>query len=178
VQVHPVKVDDRTGNEIAKCSAFALFVQSMADIDPTTDKILRELTRDAKQTNLELAERVGLSPSACLRRVQDLERRGVIRGYRARLDPAQTGRAYVVYVAVGLSEHTKAAQEGFERAMAHAPEVVECHNIAGAFEYLLRVEARDLGSYKAFHTDVLGCVPAVRSITSYIVMDSPKDARA
>lgn len=150
----------------------------MTDIDPITAKILRELSRDAKQSNLDLADRVGLSPSACLRRVQDLERRGVIRGYRARLDPAQTGRAYVVYVAVGLSEHTKAAQTGFERAMDRAPEVVECHNIAGAFEYLLRVEARDLASYKAFHTDVLGCVPAVRSITSYIVMDSSKDNRA
>ena len=150
----------------------------MTDIDPTTDKILRALARDAKQSNLELAARVGLSPSACLRRVQDLERRGVIRGYRASIDPARSGRSYVVYVAVGLSEHTKAAQSGFERAMEAAPEVVECHNIAGAFEYLLRVEARDLASYKRFHTEVLGCVPAVRSITSYIVMDSPKDARA
>ena len=150
----------------------------MTDNDTITDKILRELVRDAKQSNLELADRVGLSPSACLRRVQDLEKRGVIRGYRARLDSAQTGRAYVVYVAVGLSEHTKAAQTGFEAAMDRAPEVVECHNIAGAFEYLLRVEARDLASYKTFHTDVLGCVPAVRSITSYIVMDSSKDARA
>ena len=150
----------------------------MTVIDPITAKILRELSRDAKQSNLDLADRVGLSPSACLRRVQDLERRGVIRGYRARLDPAQTGRAYVVYVAVGLSEHTKSAQAGFESAMDRAPEVVECHNIAGAFEYLLRVEARDLASYKAFHTDVLGCVPAVRSITSYIVMDSSKDNRA
>lgn len=149
----------------------------MSDIDAMNAQILRELSRDGRISNLLLAERVGLSPSACLRRVQDLERRGVILGYRARLDPQQAGRGYVVYVAVGLSEHTKAAQQGFEAAMARAPEVVECHNIAGVFEYLLRVETRDMAAYKRFHTEVLGTVPAVRSITSHIVMDSTKDQR-
>jgi DNA-binding Lrp family transcriptional regulator len=155
----------------------AVSSQPMKPLDALDDKILRELRRDGRLTNLALAERVGLSPSATLRRVQELERRGAIRGFRAVLDPVQVGRGYVVYVAVGLSEHTKAAQKGFEAAMAAAPEVAECHNIAGAFEYLLRVEARDIATYKAFHTEVLGTVPAVRSITSYIVMESPKDER-
>jgi DNA-binding Lrp family transcriptional regulator len=150
----------------------------MGTLDAIDERILRELTRDGRLSNLALAERVGLSPSATLRRVQDLERRGVIRGFRAVLDPQAVGRGYVVYVAVGLSEHSKAAQKRFEQAMMAAPEVVECHNIAGAFEYLLRVEARDLPAYKTFHTEVLGTVPAVRSITSYIVMESPKDERA
>lgn len=150
----------------------------MTDHDAINDRILRELSRDGRISNLDLSERVGLSPSACLRRVQDLERRGVIRGYRARLDPDQTGRAFVVYVAVGLSEHTKTAQETFERAMAQTPEVTECHNVAGVFEYLLRVETGDLAAYKAFHTDRLGTVPHVRSITSYMVMGSPKDTRS
>jgi len=150
----------------------------MTDIDPTNARILRELQRDGRISNLALADKVGLSPSACLRRVQDLERRGVIKGYRARLDPARTGQAYVVYVAVGLSEHSKAAQEGFEAAMARFDEVTECHNIAGAFEYLMRVETADLVAYKTFHTDRLGTVAHVRSITSYMVMGSPKDMRA
>lgn len=150
----------------------------MTDIDPINDRILQELEVDGRISNLSLAEKVGLSPSACLRRVQDLERRGVIKGYRARLDPAQTGRDYVVYVAVGLSDHSKAAQEGFERAVDRAPEVTECHNIAGAFEYLLRVETSDLAAYKRFHTDHLGTIPHVRSITSYMVMGSPKDTRS
>ena len=75
----------------------------MTNIDKINAHILRILSRDGRISNLQLAEQVGLSPSACLRRVQDLERSGVIKGYRARLDPAQTGRAYVVYVAVGLS---------------------------------------------------------------------------
>ena len=89
----------------------------MTGIDGISARILRELSGDGRISNLALAERVGLSPSACLRRVQELEKAGVILGYRARLDPEQTGRAYVVFVAVGLAEHTKDAQLGFERAM-------------------------------------------------------------
>ncbi|QQA44391.1 Lrp/AsnC family transcriptional regulator [Pelagovum pacificum] len=149
----------------------------MSEIDDISRRILRVLARDGRISNLDLAAEVGLSPSACLRRVQELERRGVITGYRARLDPLQTGRGFLAYITVGLAEHTKQAQEGFERAMRAAPEVVECHNVTGVFEYLLRVETADLAAYKAFHTDRLGTVPHVRSITSYIVMGSPKDDR-
>ena len=147
-------------------------------LDQINQKILRELTRDGRISNLDLADRIGLSPSACLRRVQELERSGVIRGYRAILDPVKTGVGFTAYVTVGLNTHTKDAQEAFERAMADAPEVRECHNITGAWEYLLRIEAADLTAYKAFHTDVLGTVPQVSAITSYVVMASPKDDRA
>lgn len=146
-------------------------------MDDFDQKILRALSADGRLSNLDLANRIGLSPSATLRRVQALEAAGTIKGYRARLDPHQVGRGYVVYVAVGLAEHTKTAQEGFEQAMSRAPEVTECHNIAGAYEYLLRVEVRDMAAYKSFHTDRLGMVPHVRSITSHMVMGSPKDLR-
>lgn len=147
-------------------------------MDDINQKILRELTRDGRISNLELSDRVGLSPSACLRRVQELERGGVITGYRAVLDPAKTGVGFVAYVAVGLSLHTKAAQEAFERAMARAPEVRECHNVTGSIEYILRVETADLAAYKHFHTEVLGVVPQVAALTTHVVMGSPKDARA
>ena len=150
----------------------------MTKIDDVNARILQELTRDGRMSNTDLADRIGLSASACLRRVQELERAGIIRGYRARLDPGQTGRAFPVYVAVGLADRTKDAQAAFERAMEIAPEVIECHTIAGAFEYLLRVEVADLTAYKAFHTDRLDTAPHVRSITSYMVMGSPKDLRA
>lgn len=146
-------------------------------LDALDHRILRELTRDGKISNVQLAQRVDLSPSACLRRVQEMEKNGVIRGYRAVTDPEPMGRGFVAYVTVGLSLHTKAAQEGFERAMLVAKEVVECHNIAGPFEYLLRVETRDLASYKRFHTDVLGTQTHVGAISTHIVMGSPKDAR-
>jgi len=147
-------------------------------MDDINDKILRELSRDGRISNLELADRVGLSPSACLRRVQDLEKRGVIRGYRAVLDRQALGQGFVAYVTVGLSNHTKASQEAFERAMSAARQVRECHNITGTVEYLLRVEVADLPSFKYFHTEVLGTVPHVDAITTFIVMGSPKDERA
>ena len=102
----------------------------------------------------------------------------MIRGYRAVLSPDKMGVGFAAYVTVGLNTHTKAAQEAFERAMARAPEVRECHNVTGAVEYLLRVEAADLAAYKVFHTDVLGTLPQVHAITSYVVMGSPKDDRA
>lgn len=150
----------------------------MTDLDPISRNILRILTREGRIANQDLAARVGLSPSACLRRVQELERRGVIRGYRAVLDPLQTGIGFVAYVTVGLSRHTKTAQEEFERAMRAAPEVRECHNVTGTVEYLLRVEVADLPAYKRFHTEVLGTLPQVVALTTYVVMGSPKDERA
>lgn len=153
-------------------------MQSGAKMDEIDRKILRVLTRDGRISNLELSGQVGLSPSACLRRVQELERSGVIAGYRAVLDPAKNGVGFTAYVTVGLNTHTKSAQEAFEQAIAAAPEVRECHNITGAWEYILRIEAADLAAYKAFHTEVLGTVPQVSAITSYVVMASPKDERA
>ncbi|URF45653.1 Lrp/AsnC family transcriptional regulator [Dinoroseobacter shibae] len=150
----------------------------MAKLDQINERILHELSCDGRLSNLDLAERVGLSPSACLRRVQELERTGIIQGYKAVLNRAALGQGFTVYIAVGLSEHTKADQTGFERAVANAPEVRECHNVTGTVEYLLRVEVADLAAYKTFHTDVLGTLPQVSSLTSYVVMDSPKDARA
>lgn len=146
-------------------------------MDQIDEKILRELGRNGRLSNLDLAERIGLSPSATSRRVSELEQSGVIRGYRALTDPQKTGRGFVTYIAVGLSAHSKDAQKGFERAMEMASEVKECHNIAGAFEYLLRIETSGLEAYKRFHTEVLATVPTVASITSYIVMESPKDLR-
>ena len=150
----------------------------MSEIDQISAHILRELTTDGRITNLQLAERVGLSPSACLRRVQDLERKGIITGYRAVLNPSAMGVGVTAYIGVGLSEHSKAALLRFERAVSVAPEVIECHNITGTIEYLLRIECADLAAYKVFHTNLLGALPHVGSITSYIVLDSPKDLRA
>ncbi len=146
--------------------------------DPKTEQILQELTANGRISNIQLAERVGLSPSACLRRVQELERAGVIQGYRAVLDRTAMGKGFVAYIGVGLRDHSKSSQEAFERSVARAPEVVECHNTTGTIEYLLRVECEDLTDYKVFHSDALGAIPQVSTITSYVVMGSPKDQRA
>ena len=150
----------------------------MTEIDRISSRILSELELDGRVSNTELAKRVGLSPSACLRRVQELERSGWIKGYRAVLDRTRLGAGITVFVMVGLSAHLSKDAREFERAMEASPQVRECHNITGAVEYLLRVEVADLPAYKDFHANVLGVLPQVRSITSHISLGSPKDKRA
>lgn len=146
-------------------------------IDEIDRKILQSLERDGRISNAALAQHVGLSQSACLRRVQSLEEAGVIKGYRAVLDRSKLDGGLKVIVTVGLARHRKTDQQAFERAMLAAPQVRECHNVSGAVEYLLHVEVRDLAAYKHFHTEVLGTVPEVASLTSFFVMGSPKDER-
>ena len=150
----------------------------MTQMDHMNEKILRELSRDGRISNLELADRIGLSPSACLRRVQELERSGVISGYRAVLNRTAIDAGFAAYITVGLNDHSKASQAAFEHSISAAPQVRECHNVTGTIEYLLRIEVADLTAYKYFHTEVLGTLPQVNAITSYIVMSSPKDERA
>jgi len=149
----------------------------MTNLDTINKNILRELQRDGRISNSDLANKVGLSPSACLRRVQELERNDVITGYRAIVNPQAMGVGLIAFITVGLSEHQKKDQKAFEKAMARAPEVRECHNVTGSFEYILRVEVEDLNAFKVFHTEVLGVVPEVKSISSYICMESSKDER-
>ena len=146
-------------------------------MDRFDERILQELKLDGRISNIELSERIGLSASATLRRVQDLERKGIIQGYRAVLDNGLIGVGFIAYVSIGLSSHKKSAQLEFEEHVAMEKEVVECHNITGANEYLLRVETKDLPSYKKFHADVLGECAQVQSITTMVVMDTPKDER-
>ncbi len=150
----------------------------MAALDVKSDDILQILLKEGRISNLELAARVNLSPSACLRRVQELERKGIIAGYRAILDPEKLGIGFIAYLGVGLSDHSKTAQRDFEAAIARAPEVRECHNVTGNIEYILRIECVSLSAYKAFHTDMLGALPHVNAITTYVVIDSSKDERA
>lgn len=166
------------GNTLQNWVRYALSLQLMAKIDAINQKILQILSEDGRISNQDLADRVGLSASACLRRVQELERAGVIKGYRAVIDPAAMGLGFTAYIAVGLSTHTKESQEAFEAAVSRSPAVRECHNITGTVEYLLRVEAADLASYKVFHTDLLGTLPQVSTLITYVVMGSPKDERA
>ncbi|MBN3572321.1 Lrp/AsnC family transcriptional regulator [Vibrio neptunius] len=146
-------------------------------MDKLDERILLELKSDGKIANVTLAERIGLSASATLRRVQELERQGMIKGYRAVLDRTQMGVGFIAYVSVGLASHRRQAQLEFEQHVRFVDQVVECHNITGANEYLLRVETEDLTSYKKFHADVLGECAQVNAITTMVVMDSPKDQR-
>lgn len=142
--------------------------------DRYNEIILQALSVNGRLSNTELADKIGLSPSACLRRVQELENSGVIAGYRAVLNSQAMGNDFLAYVGVGLGEHSTQSQRAFEKAIAKAPQVKECHNVTGTFEYLLRVETTDIKSYKVFHSEVLGSIPQVSTITTHVVIDSLK----
>ncbi len=146
-------------------------------MDKFDERILREMQTNGRIANVELAERVGLSASATLRRVQELEKQGVISGYKALVNKSAIGIGFIAYVSIGLASHSKKAQLEFEQHVQFVDEVVECHNITGANEYMLRVETADLPAYKRFHADVLGECKQVNAITTMVVMDSPKDDR-
>lgn len=144
-------------------------------MDRYNERILQELKKDGRITNAQLADKIGLSASACLRRVQELEKTGVIAGYKAIIDSTKLGKGFKAFVTVGLSTHTKEAQRSFEQAIVQSKEVLGCHNVTGEFEYLLQVETEDLSSYKTFHTNVLGDIEHVAKITTLVVMESVKD---
>lgn len=150
----------------------------MTKIDKYSERILQTLSESGRISNAELAGGVGLSPSACLRRVQELEKSGIIKGYRAVLNQTELGIGFIAYIAVGLSDHTTKSQLAFEKAITKSDQVRECHNITGSVEYMLRVETTDLAAYKVFHLETLGTLPQVNSIETFVVMDSPKDERA
>ena len=146
--------------------------------DRYNDTILRELRLNGRVTNSDLANKVGLSASACLRRVQELESSGLIKGYRAVIDSELMGNSFIAYVGIGLNEHSIESQRAFEQAIKLAVEVKECHNVTGSLEYLLRIETKDIKSFKSFHADTLGAISQVCTITTHVVMDSPKDERS
>jgi DNA-binding Lrp family transcriptional regulator len=94
------------------------------------------------------------------------------------LNRGKLGIGFLAYVGVGLADHSKKSQKAFESTISSAKQVTECHNVTGPFDYLLRVETKDIASYKTFHTEVLGTLPQVNSITTNVIIESPKDDRS
>jgi Lrp/AsnC family transcriptional regulator, leucine-responsive regulatory protein len=139
-------------------------------VDEVDRSILAVLEQHGRISNNELAARVGLSPSPCLRRVRQLEESGVIRGYRALIDPAAIGRSLRVFAGVRLVRHTRADVIAFEREVTRLPAVVACHHITGGFDYLLHVEVADLPAYEEFHANQLAALPGVATVTSHVTM--------
>ncbi len=139
--------------------------------------LLAELQRNGRLTNAELAERVHLSPSACLRRVQRLERDGVIVGYRAELGAERLGIGLQAFVRVQLKHHDTAAVAGFARLVEGWDEVVACHALTGDMDYLLQVAVRDLEHFSRFLLDQLLNQPAVEDVNSSFVLRTVKAAR-
>lgn len=143
-------------------------------IDKTDRRILEIMQQDGRITNLQLAEQIGLSPTATGERLRTLLREGCIQGFGARLDPQKLGFGLLVFVEVNLDKTTPDAFERFAAAVRRAPEVLECHMVAGGFDYLVKARLHDMASYRAFLGDVLLGFPGVRETRTYAVMEEVK----
>jgi len=145
-------------------------LQQIPQLDRTDLMLLAELQRAGRQSNAELAGRVHLSPSACLRRVQRLEQVGVIAGYRAKLDSQRLGLGLHAFVRVQLRRHDAAAIAAFARAVDGWDEVVTCHALTGEMDYLLQIAVRDLEHFSRFLLDhVLADVGVADVNTSFVL---------
>ncbi|ABK12060.1 MULTISPECIES: Lrp/AsnC family transcriptional regulator [Burkholderia] len=137
-------------------------------LDAIDRRILRALQQNSNQTNADIAQQAGLSPTPCLRRVHLLEEQGVIDAYVALLNPAAVELRFTAFVRVTLERQDKTTVERFAREMEHAPEVLECHLMAGSYDYLLRVIAKDLDNYQRFQMETLTQIEGVRNIETEI----------
>ncbi|WP_312683517.1 Lrp/AsnC family transcriptional regulator [Stenotrophomonas chelatiphaga] len=146
--------------------------------DRTDLRLLAEIQRDGRATNAELATRVNLSPSACLRRLQRLEAEGVIAGYGARLEPKHIGLGLQAFVRVQLEKHDQAAIARFADSVLEWDEVVACHALTGDMDYLLQIYVRDLEHFSSFLLDKLLNASGVADVNSSFVLRTVKPFRA
>lgn len=144
----------------------------MQALDDADRRIVKELRLDARITNAALAARVGLSPSACLRRVRLLEKSGVIRGYTAIVSGAAPDEGTVAIVQIELERQTEEYLVRFEAALRRHPEIREWYLMTGDGDYILRVQIGGIDDYGAFHRDILSRLPGVSRITSSFAMRS------
>jgi len=147
-------------------------------LDETDLRILEVLQRDGRVSNQELADEVGLSPSPCLRRRRILESDGVVGKYVALLNPAAVGRGLQAIVEVRLDHQTTASVERFEREVLKYPQVLECYLVAGDWDYILRVVARDLEDFREFCVNSLAKIGGVGNVKSNISMKQVKYSTA
>lgn len=147
-----------------------------AQLDTIDRRIIAELQADSRLTNVELADRVGLSPSPCLRRVKRLEREGVIEGYRAVLCRDRVGLGFSVFLAVKIDGHANERALKFEDTVCAMPEVLACHLVSGDADYLLEVVVADLEHYRQFLVERLLNLPIVHEVRSNIAIQTRKAA--
>jgi Lrp/AsnC family leucine-responsive transcriptional regulator len=145
------------------------------ELDRIDRKILQALQQDGRISNLKLAELVALSPTAVLARVHRLTKDGVIQGYEARLNPERLGAGLMVFVEVLLDKTTPNVFEAFKAAVHVRAEIMECHMVAGGFDYLLKTRMADMNAYREFAGTVLWQLPGVRETRTYAVMEEVKN---
>jgi Lrp/AsnC family leucine-responsive transcriptional regulator len=145
-------------------------------LDAIDSRIIAALQADARLSNHQLAERIGLSPSPCLRRVKRLEREGYIESYRAVLQRDRVGLGFTAFVTVKIEGHADLAADALQEAMIAMPEVVACHMVSGDSDYLLEVVVPDRESYQAFLVDKLLDLPIIKEVRSNIAIQPLKTA--
>ena len=149
----------------------------MAELDTIDRNLLRLLQEDGRRTTLDLAQRVGLSPTGASQRVKRLFRDGFITAVRAVLDPRKLGRGTIVFIQVRLDQTTPHVFDKFAEAVAHAPEVLECHMVVGGFDYLVKARIADMSVFQDFLQRVILPLPGVRETHTYTsVADIKPDA--
>ena len=139
-------------------------------MDAIDCQIIAELQRDGRLSNVELADRIGLTPAPCQRRVRRLESDGVILGYTAQINPAAIGRGFNVFVFVDLTHKDRATFEAFEAGVAALDEVIEVRRMFGLPDYIVRVATASLESFETFISTRLGDVPGVDKLDSHLTM--------
>lgn len=149
--------------------------ETISDVDKFDRKILNILTVEGRISVTELARRIGLSKSPTQARLKRLEESGVIRGYRALYDPIRLGRDHVAFVEVKLSDTREAALSAFNAGVLRVPEVEQCHLIAGAFDYLLKVRTAGMTGYRAVLAEKISTLPHVSNTSTYVAMQAVKE---
>lgn len=147
-------------------------------MDKTDRRILEQLQRDGRLTNLELAEKIGLSPSPCLRRLRRLEEKGIIEGYSVKLNRKRVGLGLTAFVTLKLERYTGADPQTYRDSFSAMPEVVACHILSGTHDFLLQVVTEDLEGYRRFTLERLLKVPGIRDLESSFVIETMKETNA
>ena len=147
----------------------------MQTLDKIDARILRVLQMDGRISNLKLAEEVHLSPTAVLERVKRLSRDGYILGYEAKLNPEKLGAGMMVFIEVVLDRTTHDAMNTFKAAVQVRPEILECHLVAGGFDYLIKTRVANMQAYREFVGSVIWGLPGVRETRTYAVMEEVKN---
>lgn len=147
----------------------------MRELDRVDRRILDLLQRNGRLSMTELAEQVGLSPTPCTERVRRLERDGVITGYHARVSPAAVGRGMLVFVELKMAAKSDKVFEQVKRQIAGVPEVLDCHLVAGDFDYLVKARIAEMSQYRRLLGNILLKLPGATESRSYIVMEELKE---
>ncbi|MBK8453384.1 MAG: Lrp/AsnC ligand binding domain-containing protein [Thiofilum sp.] len=151
---------------------------SAPKLDRIDKKILRELQIDGRISFVDLAEKVGLSTSPCLERVRRLERAGLILGYTALLNPKELDASLLVFVEISLNYTSGDIFEQFREAVKSWPQILECHLVAGDFDYLLKIRIKNMASYRTLLGDILHTLPGVRDSRTLVAMETVSETTA